>query len=211
MDYKKIKFFAIFICLILGLSVCAKDEYINLESLNIKSNAQMTKSQYENAKKILYQLQKETPNQFNNNYGPFLAAIYDDKGNLIAKAQNSVVPGCDCTNHAEMNAIRLAQKKLKTYDLSPYNLSIYVTAEPCIMCAGGIMWSGIKNVYFSVYSKDVESITGFDEGFKPDWITQFKKRGINVYGGIEQDFGKQVLTEYVSEGKKIYKPHRCEN
>ncbi len=196
------------LCVSLGLTTYAADNYINLDKMHIKSNNQMTKEQYKQAQKIIKQLQKETPKQFDKNYGPFLAAIYDDKGNLIAKAQNSVIPGCDCTNHAEMNAIRLAQKKLKTYDLSPYNLSIYVTAEPCIMCAGGIMWSGIKNVYFSVYSKDVESITGFDEGYKPDWISQFKTRGINVYGGIEQESGKKVLTEYVSEGKTIYKPKR---
>lgn len=171
-------------------------------------NAEITEQQYETAKKIILELQKETPKHFNRNYGPFMAAIYDENGNLIAKAQNSVIPGCDCTNHAEMNAIRLAQKKLKTYDLSKYNLSIYVTAEPCVMCAGGIMWSGIKNVYFSVYSKDVEAITGFDEGYKPDWIEQFKKRGINVYGGIEEEYGKQILRKYVADGNKIYKPER---
>lgn len=196
------------LCIFTGLASYA-DEYIDLNSSQIKSNAKMTKTQFETAQKIILELQKETPKQFNHNYGPFLAAIYDDKGNLIAKAQNSVVPGCDCTNHAEMNAIRLAQKKLKTYDLSKYNLSIYVTAEPCIMCAGGIMWSGIKNVYFGVYSKDVESITGFDEGYKPDWIEQFRKRGINVYGGIEEEYGKKVLSQYVSSGNKIYKPERC--
>lgn len=211
MGYKTFKICIIFLCLILGLNVFAKDKYIDLEQYNIKSNSQMTKAQYDTAKKIIRGLQQETPKQFCNNYGPFLAAIYDDRGNLIAKAQNSVIPGCDCTNHAEINAIRLAQKKLKTYDLSPYNLSLYVTAEPCTMCAGGIMWSGIKNVYFSVYSKDVEKITGFDEGFKPDWITQFKKRGINVYGGIDQDYGKKILTEYVSEGNTIYKPKRKSN
>ena len=202
------------IFIILGLFMCtavvsyAADNYINLEELDIQSNTQMTQAQYKRAQKIIRDLQNETPKQFNHNYGPFLAAIYDDKGNLIAKAQNSVIPSCDCTNHAEMNAIRLAQKKLKTYDLSKYNLSIYVTAEPCIMCAGAIMWSGIKNVYFSVYSKDVESITGFDEGYKPNWISQFKKRGINVYGGIEQELGKQILSEYVNEGNTIYKPAR---
>ena len=190
------------------MSVYAADNYINLDELNIQSNTQMTQSQYKQAQKIIRELQKETPKQFNHNYGPFLAAIYDDKGNLIAKAQNSVIPSCDYTNHAEMNAIRLAQKKLGTYDLWKYNLSIYVTAEPCIMCAGAIMWSGIKNVYFSVYSKDVENITGFDEGYKPNWINQFKKRGINVYGGIEQDLGKQILSEYVQEGNTIYKPAR---
>ena len=202
------------IFVILGLFMCtavasyAADNYINLEELDIQSNTQMTQAQYKRAQKIIRDLQNETPKQFNHNYGPFLAAIYDDKGNLIAKAQNSVIPSCDCTNHAEMNAIRLAQKKLNTYDLSKYNLSIYVTAEPCIMCAGAIMWSGLKNVYFSVYSKDVENITGFDEGYKPNWISQFKKRGINVYGGIEQELGKQILSEYVNEGNTIYKPAR---
>lgn len=175
---------------------------------NITSNAPITKPQYETARKIILELQNETPKHFSEHYGPFYAAIYDEKGNLIAKAQNSVIPGCDCTNHAEMNAIRLAQKKLNTYDLSKYNLSLYVTAEPCIMCAGGIMWSGIKNVYFGVYSKDVEAITGFDEGYKPNWIEQFKQRGINVYGGIEQEYGKKVLAKYVKNGNIVYKPER---
>ena len=71
------------------------------------------------------------------------------------------------------------------------------------------MWSGIKNVYFGVYSKDVEAITGFDEGYKPNWIEQFKLRGINVYGGIEQEYGKKVLAQYVKNGNTVYKPDRC--
>ena len=190
------------LCVLTSVSVNAS------EYGNITSNAPITKSQYEIARKIILGLQNETPKHFSEHYGPFYAAIYDEKGNLIAKAQNSVIPGCDCTNHAEMNAIRLAQKKLNTYDLSKYNLSIYVTAEPCIMCAGGIMWSGIKNVYFGVYSKDVEAITGFDEGYKPNWIEQFKQRGINVYGGIEQEYGKKVLAKYVKNGNIVYKPER---
>ena len=190
------------LCVLTSAITCAA------EYSNITSNAPITKTQYETARKIILELQNETPKHFSEHYGPFYAAIYDEKGNLIAKAQNSVIPGCDCTNHAEMNAIRLAQKKLNTYDLSKYNLSLYVTAEPCIMCAGGIMWSGIKNVYFGVYSKDVEAITGFDEGYKPNWIEQFKQRGINVYGGIEQEYGKKVLAKYVKNGNIVYKPER---
>ena len=57
-----------------------------------------------------------------------------------------------------MNTIKLAQQKLNTYDLSSYNLSLYVTAEPCLMCLGGIMWAGIKEIYYSVPSKKVEEI-----------------------------------------------------
>ena len=107
-----------------------------------------------------------------------------------------------------MNAIKSAQEKLNTYDLSKYNLKIYITAEPCIMCLGAIMWSGIKEVYFGVNSKSVEKITGFDEGFKPNWLKEFKKRKITVYGNIKLKKGEEVLKTYVNSGKTIYKPER---
>ena len=140
--------------------------------------------------------------------GPFVAAIYDDKGNLVVKVANSVVNEQCSNNHAEMNAIKAAEKKLGTYDLAPYNLKLYVTAEPCIMCIGGIMWSGIKEVYYGVPSKSVERITGFDEGFKPHWFKEFKKRGIVVYGNIEPEIGEKELYKYVKDGKEVYKPSR---
>ena len=138
--------------------------------------------------------------------GPFLAAVCRADGTVVAKAANSVVQE-QCSNcHAEMNAIRAAQKALGTFDLAPFNLSIYVTAEPCIMCIGGIMWSGIKSVYYGVPSAQVEAITGFDEGFKPDWEEQFRKRGIAVQGGLAAELGCRVLREYVESGSCIYKP-----
>ena len=76
------------------------------------------------------------------------------------------------------------------------------------MCIGGIMWSGIKEVYYGVPSKDVEKITGFDEDFKPHWFKEFKKRGIVVYGNIEPSLGKRELFRYKNAGKEVYKPSR---
>ena len=70
------------------------------------------------------------------------------------------------------------------------------------------MWSGIKEVYYGVPSKSVENITGFDEGFKPHWFKEFKKRGIIVYGNIETELGEEELHNYVNSSKKIYKPSR---
>lgn len=70
------------------------------------------------------------------------------------------------------------------------------------------MWSGIKEVYYGVPSATVEAITGFDEGFKPDWLNEFKQRGISVWGNIEPQIGEAVLQKYVDSGKKIYKPHK---
>ena len=159
---------------------------------------------------IIKRIIKQAKINVEDGYGPFLAAIYDENGNLISEASNSVLKD-NCSNcHAEINAIKIAEKKLGSYDLSKYNLSLYVTAEPCIMCLGAIMWSGIRKVFYSVSTKDVEKITGFDEGFKPNWIEEFKKRGIEVTGSIEEDLGKEVLTDYVKSDRKIYNPSRNE-
>ena len=160
---------------------------------NIVSNEKIIPVKLERAKKIILELQNELKSLIAEGAGPFLAAVYDAEGKLIVKTANSVVTeGCS-NNHAEMNAIRAAEKALNTFDLSSANLSLYVTAEPCMMCLGGIMWSGIKAVYFGVPSQRVEEITGFDEGFKPNWFDEFKKRGIAVYGNIESEAGEEVL------------------
>ena len=160
------------------------------------------------AKKILLELQKELPTYIANGSGPFLAAVYDAEGHLISKEANSVVLRQRSHRHAEMNAIKMAEKTLNTYDLSPYNLVLYSTAEPCMMCLGGILWSGIKEIYYGVPSNVVEEVTGFDEGFKPDWQEAFRQRGIIVHGPIEEDAGKKVLQAYVAQNGVFYGPKK---
>ena len=175
---------------------------------NIISNEEIDFSKVERASKIIAELQADMKNYTSKGAGPFIAAIYDENNNLIFKTSNSVVNETCSHNHAEINTIKEVEKKLGTYDLSPYNLSLYITAEPCMMCIGAIMWSGIKNVYYGVPSTVVEKITGFDEGFKPEWLEEFKKRGIIVYGNIEQELGEKALQEYMNAGHKVYKPER---
>lgn len=175
---------------------------------HVIANEKINKAKLETACKIISELQKEMPNFINNGSGPFVAAIYDEKGNIVAKSANSVVNENCSNNHAEMNVIKLAEQKLGTYDLSKYNLKLYITAEPCIMCVGGIMWSGIKEIYYGVPTSSVEKITGFDEGFKPHWFKEFKKRGIVVYGNIEPELGEIELLKYIQCKNKIYNPSR---
>ena len=174
----------------------------------IISNEEINIEKLENAKNIILDLQSKMKDYIEQGFGPFIAAIYDDKGNKISECANTVIKENCSNNHAEMNTIKAAQEKLNDYDLSKYNLSIYITAEPCIMCLGAIMWSGIRNVYFGVKSSDVERITGFDEGFKPNWLDEFKQRGITVYGNIEAKVGIAELQNYVTQGKTVYKPAR---
>lgn len=175
---------------------------------NIISNSPIDEIQLKKATQIILSLQTELKTRIAQGAGPFLAAIYDEQYNLIAQAANSVVNEKCSHNHAEMNAIKQAEEKLHTFDLAPHHLSLYVTAEPCLMCLGGIMWSGIKTVYFGVPSERVEEITGFDEGFKPNWMSEFATRGIRVYGNIAPQAGEEILRAYMAGGHTIYKPAR---
>ena len=89
------------------------------KTLPVIANQKIDNSKLVNAQKIIFGLQQELKKYIDKGHGPFLAAIYDQKGNLIAKSANDVVKKSCSNNHAEMNAIKLAEKKLGTYDLSP--------------------------------------------------------------------------------------------
>lgn len=90
--------------------------------------------------------------------GPFGACIV--KGNkIIAASRNSVLKN-DASCHAEINAIRQASKKLKTYDLS--GCIIYSTTEPCPMCFSAIHWAKIKVLVYGNAISDAKKI-GFNE------------------------------------------------
>jgi tRNA(Arg) A34 adenosine deaminase TadA len=91
--------------------------------------------------------------------GPFGAAIV--RGNQwIAIAHNTVLRDHDATCHAEVNAIRLASRKLRRFDLS--DCVIYSTTEPCPMCFSAIHWARITKVIFGTSIADVRK-RGFHE------------------------------------------------
>mgnify|MGYP001294608074 CR=1 FL=1 len=91
--------------------------------------------------------------------GPFSALI--TKGDkIIACTTNTVTSMNDPTAHAEVNCIRLAAKKLKTYDLS--GCEIYSSCEPCPMCLAAIYWARISKIEYCAEAEDAASV-GFDD------------------------------------------------
>ena len=66
-------------------------------------------------------------------------------GEIIARGHNLTETAKDPTVHAEMNALREASKKLGGWRLP--GCSVYVTCEPCAMCAGAMVWARIENLY----------------------------------------------------------------
>lgn len=93
--------------------------------------------------------------------GPFGAVIVKD-GKLIAKSANKVTASLDPTAHAEISAIRIACKKLKSFDLS--GCVIYTSCEPCPMCLSAIYWARIDAVYYANTKEDAAEIN-FDDQF----------------------------------------------
>ena len=93
--------------------------------------------------------------------GPFGAVVVKD-GKIIARGCNQVTSSCDPTRHAEVDAIRKACKKLKTFELE--GCYIYSSCEPCPMCLGAIYWARPKALIFAADRKDA-AVAGFDDDF----------------------------------------------
>ena len=80
-----------------------------------------------------------------------VGAIITYNGKVIAKSYNKREKKQNALLHAEMIVIDKACKKLKSWRLE--DCELYVTLEPCSMCAGAIINSRIEHVYFGAYDK----------------------------------------------------------
>ncbi len=141
----------------------------------------------------------------NETGGPFAAAIFDRKTwKMIACGVNLVVYNGVSIAHAEIVTFTLVQGKLKTYDLSEFDLELVSSCEPCAMCYGAIIWSGIKSVVYSATKEFAQEI-GFDEGDKPlAWKESYRKRGIEVTGPVLPELGQELLQYYADKDGEIY-------
>ena len=145
--------------------------------------------------------------------GPFGAAVFDDKGRLVAPGVNMVVTSKCSILHAEMVAIALAQKKLGRYDIrgeGRRRYALVASTEPCAMCFGALPWSGVTRLVCGARDEDARRI-GFDEGPKlPDWHEALQNRGIRVTRDVLREEAVAVLDLYAGLGRPIYNTGRHE-
>ena len=121
---------------------------------------------------------------------PVGAVIVDALGNLIAKAGNQTLEMKDPTAHAEMLAIRSAARILNSERL--IDCDLYITLEPCAMCAAAISFARIRRVYFG--SAD-EKMGAIENG--PRFFTQPTcHHAPEVYGGIGESRAQNMLREF---------------
>ena len=93
-----------------------------------------------------------------------IGAVVVRDGSIIAAASNRTVRDQDPTAHAELLAIREASSKLDRWRLD--DCTLYVTLEPCAMCAGAIVLSRMKRVVFGAWD-DKAGMAGSVEDLLP--------------------------------------------
>lgn len=94
--------------------------------------------------------------------GPYGCVIVKNN-KVVAKSHNRVISNNDVTAHGEVETIRLACKKLKTFDLT--GCTLYTTAYPCPMCLAACKWAHIKKVYYGCSESDTQTIDSEDKAF----------------------------------------------
>lgn len=140
--------------------------------------------------------------------GPFGAAIFNqESGALLAPGVNLVSSTNCALCHAEMVAIAIAQQKIGHFDLGGSGLPpfrLVASTEPCVMCFGGVLWSGVRELVCGARDADARAI-GFDEGPKrDDWPQTLIERGINVHRDVLREKAGAVLLDYQQRGGLIY-------
>lgn len=117
-----------------------------------------------------------------------VGCVIKKDGEVISSAHNRREHDDDVTAHAEILAIKDAQKALNTSRLT--DCEIYVTLEPCPMCAWAILQSGIKTLYFGSYNPQYGGIESKVN------LKEIAKSKIKVYGGIEEEECDKILRDF---------------
>jgi len=111
--------------------------------------------------------------------------------NVIARAHNYTETLCDVTAHAEMQAITAASIALGGKYLT--DCTLYVTVEPCVMCAGALGWSQIKRIVYGA----IDEKRGYHR-FAPNALHP----KTTVTTGVMEDECKEMMQTFFKEKRK---------
>ncbi|BAQ62457.1 tRNA-specific adenosine-34 deaminase [Geminocystis sp. NIES-3708] len=129
---------------------------------------------------------------------PVGAVIIDQNYKLIASAYNQKEKFQDCTAHAEIIAIRHACKKLDSWRLN--NCTLYVTLEPCFMCAGAIIHSRLKTLVYAVddfKTGCIRTVMNLPDSF-------VSNHNLQVFAGIQEKASRELLQSWFNN-RRLYR------
>lgn len=112
------------------------------------------------------------------------------EGELVAREHNRSIQLHDPTGHAEILVLRQAGQKLSNYRLK--NLEIYVTLEPCAMCAGALLWARVQQLVFGARDEKAGAVFS-----KASLLSEGRfNHTIQVVEGILAQPSRELLQEF---------------
>jgi tRNA(Arg) A34 adenosine deaminase TadA len=140
--------------------------------------------------------------------GPFGAAVFREPGHeLVSVGVNGVERLNNSVAHAEMMAIMGAEARLGSYTLrTPAGElhELFTTCEPCAMCLGAVLWSGLTRLVCGAGRQDALAL-GFEEGpVFPESYRYLEVRGVEIVRGLLAEEARAVLRLYQERNGRVY-------
>lgn len=119
-----------------------------------------------------------------------VGAVLVRDAEVVATAANSPVADCDPTAHAEILVLRAAARRWRNYRLD--GAELYVTLEPCLMCAAAMVHARVRRVVFGAFDPRV--------GAAGSRLDAFSLQGLNhrvdAFGGVLEQECAALLSEF---------------
>ena len=124
---------------------------------------------------------------------PIGCIILDENKNILSSAYNEVITNNDPTAHAQITAIRQACSYVNSSRLS--NCSLYVTLEPCIMCASAISRAKIRRLFYGADDKKYGSINGHINFFQSNICNHIPE----IYDNINKNKCEELINNFFKD------------
>jgi tRNA(adenine34) deaminase len=121
---------------------------------------------------------------------PVAAGLYDKDLTLLAMSTNNKELTSDPSAHAEICALREVGQKKGNWNLE--GLTLFVTLEPCLMCAGAILQARISRVVFGAFNTEISSGSTIE-------LLRAGNTQLEVVGGVREEKCSLVLSKWFSK------------
>jgi len=125
---------------------------------------------------------------------PVAAAVYDQEMNLVSQSLNQRESTNDPTSHAEICVLREAGIKNGNWNLEGF--SLFITLEPCLMCAGAILQSRISRVIFGAFNPG-------DSSKSTITLLRVTNPKLEIVGGVKDKECSQFLSQWFTNQRLL--------
>jgi tRNA(adenine34) deaminase len=115
---------------------------------------------------------------------------------VVAVGSNRPIAGCDPTAHAEMEVLRAGGRAENTYRLN--GTTLYVTLEPCVMCAAAIVHARVSRLVFGAWDPKAGAAGSTIDVFSMPTMNH----RVDVFGGVLMDESARLLSDFFAARRK---------